>query len=491
MTTSSETSAGGLRSFATGSPARLAPAAPVAEAAAQQPVRRRGPVPRWWRDGSATAGWLVLLVVTALWVSGGGIQELTSVSAALMSVGRLTGLVASALLLIQVFLMARVPWVEQAWGQDELARTHRLVGFTSFTLMLGHIGLITLGYAAATSEGIVGTFVDLVLHYPGMLLALAGTAALVMVVVTSVKKARRRLRYESWHLIHLYGYLGAGLALPHQLWTGTDFVASTTATVFWWSLYATCAGAVLVFRVGLPLWRSFRSPLRVLDVRAENPGVTTVTVGGRGVRRMPVRAGQFFQWRFLDGPGWTRSNPYSVSAAPDGRTLRFTAAHLGDGSARLATLQPGTRVLVEGPYGRLHGGVRSHRKVLLMGSGIGITPMRALLEELDQAPGDVTVVHRVSSRHEAVLGDELAAIAAARGARYLLVEGPRVPDRASWLPAQARHLSDVQALREIVPDIADHDVYLCGSDGWMTAARTAALEAGVPPDAVHLERFAY
>ena len=101
------------------------------------PVRRRGPVPRWWRDGSAAAGWLVLLGVTALWVSGGGVQELTSLSGALMSVGRLTGLVASALLLVQVFLMARVPWVEQAWGQDELARTHRLVGFTSFTLHAG------------------------------------------------------------------------------------------------------------------------------------------------------------------------------------------------------------------------------------------------------------------------------------------------------------------------------------------------------------------
>jgi len=429
--------------------------------------------------------------VTALWVDGGGIQQLTSVSGALLSTGRLTGLVASALLLIQVVLMARVPWVEQAWGQDELARTHRLVGFTSFNLMLGHVVLITLGYAAGSSLGLWGTIVDFVVDYPGMLLAVAGTAALVMVVVTSVKKARRRLRYESWHLIHLYGYLGAGLALPHQLWTGTDFLASTTATVFWWSLYVLCAGAVLLFRVWLPLWRSLRSPLRVLDVRAEGPGVTTVTVGGRGVRRMPVRAGQFFQWRFVDGPGWTRANPYSISAAPDGATLRFTAAHAGDGSARLATLRPGTRVLVEGPYGRMHGGVRAHRKVLLMGSGIGITPMRALLEELDQAPGDVTVVHRVRSRHDAVLGEETAALAAARGARYLLVEGSRVPGRNSWLPAQARHLTDVQALREIVPDIADHDVYICGSDGWMTAARSAATDAGVPRHAVHLERFAY
>ena len=52
--------------------------------------------------------------------------------------------------------MARVPWFEQAWGQDELARTHRLVGFTSFNLLWAHIVLITLGYAAGIAEGPVG-----------------------------------------------------------------------------------------------------------------------------------------------------------------------------------------------------------------------------------------------------------------------------------------------------------------------------------------------
>ena len=62
-----------------------------------------------------------------------------------------------------------------------------------------------------------------------MLLAAAGTACLVMVVVTSVRAARRRLRYESWHLLHLYAYLGVGLALPHQLWTGQEFLASPGA----------------------------------------------------------------------------------------------------------------------------------------------------------------------------------------------------------------------------------------------------------------------
>ena len=181
-------------------------------------------VPRWWRDASVSAFWLVQLWVTALWVAHGGVQDLGSLGGALTSLGRLTGLIASALLLVQVFLMARVPWFEQAWGQDQLARTHRLVGFTSFTLLWAHIALITLGYAAASPSGLWGTVVDFTLNYPGMLLAIAGTVALCLVVVTSVKRARRRLRYESWHLIHLYGYLGAGLALPHQLWTGQEFL---------------------------------------------------------------------------------------------------------------------------------------------------------------------------------------------------------------------------------------------------------------------------
>lgn len=457
------------------------------------PRRRRAlrRVPQWWRDASGAAFWAVLVGVTALWVAGGGVQELGTVAGAMTSIGRVTGLIASALLLVQVFLMARVPWFEQAWGQDELARTHRLVGFTSFNLMLAHIVLITLGYAASSTAGLWGTIVDFTVNYPGMLLAIAGTLALVMVVVTSVKKARAKLRYESWHLIHLYGYLGAGLALPHQLWTGADFLSSKPATVFWWTLYAVCAGAVLVFRVGLPLWRSLRSPIRVVDVRRDADDLTTVTVAGRGLDKLTVRSGQFFQWRFLDGPGWTRANPYSLSAAPAGDTLRFTAAHVGDGSRRLASLKPGARVLVEGPYGRLHEGVRTRRKVLLMGSGIGITPMRALLEDLDQQPGDVTVIHRVHSRSEAALADELRDLAAARGARYLLIEGSRVRNRASWLPAQAEHLSDEAALREICPDIADHDVYLCGAPGWMDAAEAAAVAAGVPAENVHLERFTY
>ncbi|HRW20098.1 MAG TPA: ferredoxin reductase family protein [Dermatophilaceae bacterium] len=449
------------------------------------------PTPRWWRDAGAAFTWLTMLFVVALWVRRGGVQDLRTVAGALGSIGRLTGLVASQLLLVQVLLMARIPAVERAYGQDELARRHRLVGFWSFTLMWVHIVLITLGYAAGSALGLWGTLVDLVVNYPGMLLAAAGTVALTMVVVTSVKRARARLRYESWHLLHLYAYLGVGLALPHQLWTGQEFVGNRMATIFWWSLWGVSVASILLWRVGLPLYRTLRHRLVVTHVYAEGPGVTSVVVAGRDLDRLPVAAGQFFQWRFLDNPGASRAHPYSLSAAPDGRSLRITAAHLGDGSAALAALRVGSRVVIEGPYGRLHGGVRTRRKVLLMASGIGITPIRALLEELPQQPGDVTLVYRARDRQDLVFEAELAHLAAARGARIFTVLGRRAQTRASWLPADAEHLSDVDALRHLVPDLADHDVYLCGNAEWMDLAAAAARAGGVPEANIHLERFAY
>ena len=168
-----------------------------------------------------------------------------------------------------------------------------------------------------------------------MLLAVAGTVCLVMVVVTSIRAARRRLRYESWHLLHLYAYLGVGLALPHQLWTGQEFLSSPAATVYWWTRLGgrRRRGPGLAGRPSR-CWRSARHRLRVTSVVDEGDGVVSVYLTGRHLDRLRAEAGQFLNWRFLDRPGWTRAHPYSLSAAPDGRSLRITVKDLGDDSAR-------------------------------------------------------------------------------------------------------------------------------------------------------------
>ncbi|WP_141850454.1 ferredoxin reductase family protein [Lapillicoccus jejuensis] len=449
-------------------------------------------VPRWWRDAAGALTWASMLVVVALWVHGGGVADLlTGGGTTVTTLGRVTGLVATDLLLVQVLLMARIPFVERSYGQDELARRHRLVGFWSVDLMLAHVVLVTVGYAMTARVAVLAQTWDLLVDYPGMLLALVGTLLLLLVAGTSIRRARRRLRYESWHLLHLYAYLGVGLALPHQLWTGAEVLSSPLATLYWWTLWGAAAAAVLVWRVGVPTYRTLRHDLRVTAVVPEAPGVVSIWMTGRDLHRLPASAGQFLTWRFLGRPGWTRGHPYSLSAPPTGDSLRITVKALGDASGDLLGLRPGTRVAVEGPYGRLHEGVRTRRKVLLLAAGIGVTPLRGLLESLPQQPGDVTLVYRARGEHDLVLRREIEDLAAQRGARVVYVLGPRVRSRDSWLPQSAAGLDDAAALRDIVPDVADHDVYLCGAEAWMAAARTAVLAAGVPEDAVHVEHFAW
>ena len=192
----------------------LAPSAP-----APPRLDRYAAVDRVVRLCAALLLWAGLLLVTYWWEAGGGITGLAGWTSGLTSVGRLTGLWSADLLLVQALLMARLPPLEHAFGRDRLARIHRVVGFLSFDLMLAHIVTIILGYSDVRWGQVPATTWGMITTYGGVLLALAGTACLVMVVLTSVKRARRRLRYESWHLLHLYAYLGMGLALPHQLWT--------------------------------------------------------------------------------------------------------------------------------------------------------------------------------------------------------------------------------------------------------------------------------
>lgn len=146
-----------------------------------------------------------------------------------------------------------------------------------------------------------------------------------------------RLAYETWHFLHLYTYVAVVLAFTHQVAAGTTFTSSPLARAYWYALWGAALAAVLAGRVALPLWRNLRHRLRVAAVVPESDDVVSVYVTGRDLDRLPARAYQFFLWRFLSRDRWWQANPFSLSAAPDGRTLRLTAKAAYDGSASSGT----------------------------------------------------------------------------------------------------------------------------------------------------------
>ena len=153
--------------------------------------------------------------------------------------------------------------------------------------------------------------------YPYVLWATAGFGLFVLVGVSSVRAARRRLSYETWYGLHLYAYLAIALAFLHQLFVGADFMHDQLAAIYWIGLYVVTAALVLTFRVGQPLVTSLRHRLRVAAIVDEAPGVVSVYLTGRDLDRLAVRSGQYFIIRFLTRDGWWRAHPFSISSAPE------------------------------------------------------------------------------------------------------------------------------------------------------------------------------
>ena len=427
---------------------------------------------------AAIAG-LGLGVTIAMGVSAESWSALNAPGGWLTFGGRITGLVGTYLMLIVVLLAGRVPVVERTLGHDALMRWHRRLAPWTLVLIAAHGALITFGYAESAKTGALHQFGQLLTTYPGILTATVGFVLLVMAGFTSARIAKRRMRYETWWAVHLYTYLALALSFSHQLAIGVMFIGHPVARVFWTALFIGTAGVVFAYRIVLPIWRSIFHQFRVSAVEPEAPGVVSLVIEGKRLRLMPIAGGQFIQLRILKPGLWWQAHPYSVSALPDDRSLRITVKELGDHSGGLSQLEPGTRIAIEGPYGAFTAEARQGDRVLMIGAGVGVTPLRAMLEDLPLHV-DTVLLARAHDERSLVLRDELARLIQIRRGRLHELLGPR---RQTSLGRDA--------LQKLVPDIAHRDVFICGPTGFTTSVLRSVRALGVAEDRIHHEAFAF
>ena len=395
-------------------------------------------------------------------------------------IAHLSGLLAGYGVAVMVALMARIPALERGVGADRLARWHGRGGRVILVLILVHAVFATIGWAQLQSENVFLAAWQ-VLQFPGLVAATLGTVLFVLVGVVSARSARRRLSYETWHLIHLCTYAAIALSFAHEL-AGPDLAGLPVVQVFWSLLYTASFGMLLRYRVLQPLLHAWRHRLRIDAVVPEGPGTTSIVIRGRHLDELAAESGQFFRWRFLTMRTWGAGNPFSLSAPPSRNFLRLTVKAVGSTTTVIQSLRPGTRVLAAGPYGAMTERRRSGRGVLLVAGGVGITPMRSLFETLPVDDGPLTLLYRASSADEILFREELEAIAAHRGARLVYVIG-RSSDPATAITPES--------LAAAVPGLVDRDVYICASPRFSAAMRSTLALAGVPKGRVHQEDFAF
>jgi predicted ferric reductase len=448
-------------------------------------------------------GWLSPITAVALWLSDGGASGFSSFAGTMTALGIVAGLVGMDLVLLMLLLAARIPFIDNTIGHDRALKIHKTLGKPALYLLLAHGLFIAIGYGAAEGLDPISESVSLWINVPDMWLAFVSMALFIAVVVTSLVAVRRRFPYEFWYAIHLLTYAAVAAAIPHQFSVGGLFAEGTWQRWYWLALCIATGAALLFYRMYQPLAASFRHQLTVSRVVRVAPDVFSIEMTGQHLERLAGSGGRFFFWRFLAAGHWWQAHPFSLSAEPvpavpagqgsagqgsagPGK-LRITVRNLGDGSARLARIKPGTKVAIEGPYGMFSTAARSRNSVVMIGAGIGITPLRSLLESTPFEPGQATVLLRGHDESELFLGQEIMALCQARGVTLFHLTGPRSRGNHPWLPQSAAEAGFT--LNSYAPDIADADVYVCGPTPWAASVIRDVQSAGVPAEQLHYERF--
>ena len=240
-------------------------------------------------------------------------------------------------------------------------------------------------------------------------------------------------------------------------------------------------------------------PLRLIGSRMLAPSVRHLEFARDDGLPLDFIPGQFIQVHFNYPDGTATKRSYSLATMHDhapgpGETVEIAVSYVAGGAATalFTALDEGQQIQASGPYGRFClGAGDSNARYILIGTGTGVTPYRAMLPQLRQVMAarnvDVVLLFGARTPEELIYGEDFSAFAA---------ENPRfrlVPCFSRELPANPH--ADVRrgyvqdALAEFTPDAAGDIAYLCGNPNMVDATFEALKLAGLPVPHIRREKY--
>jgi predicted ferric reductase len=434
-------------------------------------------------DKRIVVGLIFLVNLTmVIWIWLAGLGHMASFGNIAVAASHLCALVGTYLILIQLLLLARIDLLEQAFGKDGLTRIHRLVGHAAFYAIFGHVLLLTIGYSFVYNVSYITQFIDFITNYEDVWKAFVAFVLLLAVVGLSVAAARKVMKFELWYFIHLTAYLMVLLAFGHQIAVGPDFIMHPWFARYWMLLYSLTFGIIFIYRFLTPIYNYWRHRFKVAKVVRETPDVVSIYITGRDMAKFKYEAGQFANWYFIDGSRWWQGHPFSFSAAPNDSYLRITVKDLGEYTHNIDNLKPGTPVVIDGPNGRFTPRIRRHDGPILIAGGVGIAPIRSILEAFGRdGVHRVSVLYTARTTPDIALKDEIDRLAGFYGydVSYIL-------SRDKLLPKQR---INIDVIRNIAPDFLKREIYLCGPVAMMKDVEGNLISAGMPATRIYSEQF--
>jgi len=399
-----------------------------------------------------------------------------------------TGYIALALMATELALVSRFGGVAGAFGLDSLLQFHRQIGIAAFALAVIHPLLLLVNSAYPPSVLIPSA------TSPWPVIAGMAALALAMLVVgLSVFRRQIRLSYEVWQVSHgLLSIALIGFAGAHVLGLGR-LAAHPAMRVLWTAYLITFVLMFLRYRLIRPI-QLLRHPWEVVENRAEHGRSTTLVLRPIGHEGFLFEPGQFAWLGFGRNPFVPTQHPISFSSNGDvpshDGTIAFTIKQLGDWSTDVVpTIEPGTRAWVDGPHGVFTIDREEGAGFVLIGGGVGITPLYAMIQALETR-GDVRPVylfHAANDYDDLTFREELAEMAD-RMENFTLVNVVLSADEG-WTGERGFVTAEILC-RHLPPNLYRRFQYfICGPTPLMDAMEKVLPQIGVPGHRVHTERF--
>ena len=389
------------------------------------------------------------------------------------------GFVGLALMGVEFALVARVKIVAEPFGTDALVDFHRQIGYAGLAFVLIHVAL-------SAELGQVKSFTPA--ETPARVwFGAVATAALVVLVATSVWRRRMRLSYELWQILYtVLAVIAVVAALVHVLLV--DYYVDTVWKQVLWSLMAAAFIWLLVWvRLLRPL-QTRRRPWTIERVRPERDRTTVLTLRPDGHGGLRFEPGQFAWITVGRSPFSVTSHPFSLcSSAETNGSVEVAIKAAGDFSSGVATVSPGTEVYLDGPHGVFSIDQYEGAGFCLIAGGVGIAPALSMLETLADR-GDVRpVVLFAGNRNwdSIIFRDRIAELTARLNVTVVHVLEQPPPD---WTAEKGYLDADILA-RHLPVGYQRFQFFACGPNPMLDAVETALVRIGTPADRIHTERF--
>ena len=235
---------------------------------------------------------------------------------------------------------------------------------------------------------------------------------------------------------------------------------------------------------------------RVARVQQESSDIRSLVLEPLDHTTVPFVAGQHLPMR-LQASDETLVRTYSVSSAPSDGHIRISVKLQGKASRHLhENVQVGDLLEVRAPLGSFTLVDEIDRPVVLIGAGVGITPMISMARELvaqnqqHQRERHIHLFHSVRSLADLPFREELSALQQQADGLLHIHRALSSPGAEAQLGRDyqlAGRLSFAQ-VKERLP-LDDYDFYLCGPSGFLQDMYDGLRGLNIPDRRIHAEAF--